>query len=62
MMKTGDYVLVPDPDYEIGDIHNHGFVGRVLRIWDGKAAVADQDNAVFDIEIERLVVLDEGEY
>lgn len=59
-MQIGDYVSVPDPKFERGkkiDSHNYGFDGIIVGFKDDMAQVRDEDDNVFDIEVNRLTVV-----
>ena len=59
-MKTiirNSLVMVPSPN--ISDIHIHEFIGRVIDFRNGNALVKDQDDDVFEIETDRLSIIQE---
>jgi len=57
MITIGRSVLVPEPNG--GDIHSHSFVGTVVGVfYNGLSTVLDQDEEAFDIETERLQIVD----
>ena len=51
--KVGDIVEVPEPETD-DDIHNHSFVGNIIKIKGIYAIVEDGDGDCFDIELDRL--------
>lgn len=57
-IKVGSKVSVPDPKKD--DNWQHSFQGRVIKIdtdnWE--AFVVDQDDDVYCLEVERMIVLD----
>lgn len=62
-LEEGQSVIVPDPDYSKADIHNHSFVGTVVRIRRNgslpEVLVEDQEGFVVCIEPERLEIEEE---
>ena len=54
--SVGDFVEVPDPDDS--DIHTHSFVGTIVGFYNGNAVVEDMDNNTFEIEVERLTLIE----
>lgn len=52
----GDIVDVPDP--LAGDIWNNSFVGEVRKVKDGVATVVDQEDNAFDVECDRLELVE----
>jgi hypothetical protein len=53
---VGESVEVPEPNDS--DIHNHSFVGVIVKFRNGNAVVEDGDSDTFEIEIERLIKID----
>lgn len=56
-LKLGHNVLVPEPIET--DIHNHEFVGSVINFHGEYVRVSDMDDNFFDIEPERLTILED---
>ena len=60
-ININDDVLVPDPNDT--DIHNHSFVGFVLEVLEnGNVIVSDDECNLFEIESNRLEVLNTIEF
>ncbi len=55
LINIGDPVLVPQPNDS--DLHNHEFLGTVISI-DKYVTVEDSEGDCFDIEPERLEVVE----
>jgi len=55
-IKIGDLVEVPAPQQD--DIWNYSFAGTVRYLKKGIATVIDQNDDAFDIEVERLEIID----
>ena len=57
MIVIGSSVMVPEPNES--DIHEHSFVGTVVGVfYSGIATVLDQEDDAFDVEIDRLSLVD----
>ena len=56
--EVGDEVEVPEPNNKLGDIHNHSFVGVIACFRGDNAVVEDGEGNCFEIETERLCIID----
>jgi hypothetical protein len=54
----GDSVEVPDPVDPVLEGYNYSFIGKVVDFRDDHVTVEDGDGDCFDVDAERLLVLE----
>ena len=55
----GHQVNVPDPILMVGDLYNNEFTGTVVDFRDDFIVVEDMDGDCFDIEPERVTIVND---
>lgn len=51
---VGKTVVVAEP--KLNDLHNHSFVGTVVKVKPDCVSVEDQDGDVFDLDFDQITV------
>lgn len=62
ILAVGQRVMMPEPKEDGTDSHQNEFAGRVEGFHDEYVTVQDGDGDCFDIEPERVIVLDDHDY
>jgi hypothetical protein len=57
-IQMGDSVEVPDPEDPIAEGYDYSFIGTVVDLRDKHVTVEDGDGDCFDIDADKLLVLE----